>query len=747
MTQGNKQAKRVLIYMNKPHTLVDGERRDISEDPEVTPYIKNGHVMIPVDFFASVCGAEVIVQNNAASLQTEKNNVICPVEKGRGGVLYTGLEALCKTFGLYYHEETNGLACFSTEPLDDFFDWSKNFRELRKILASFMFDEVTGEELTGIIRKRYPDNAHPRLMLTKEKVGYLKNALKSGDPVYGKIYHDLKKRADAALQSQPSQYEIRDGIRLAYVCQENRDRILPCAFMYQLTGEDKYAECAYETMLVCAEFRDWNPFHFLDVGTMAGGMGLGYDWIYDWMNDDQRRIIRRAIIEKGFAPYMEDLDGLPRNRSWNWRGDLFDNWCMIIAGECIAGLAICDELEGYDLVCSERAMQYSLIDMGKAIMLFAPYGAYEEGPGYWDYGMYHYVLCIKSLMTATGRDFGYVDVPGMSMTNRYLMAVNGSVSQFSYHDMARCGSHYPSQMMFLADYFHKFGEGNPRAVQIMNTEYLSEDEAVNDMILYRPEFSAEKPDQTLLDICLPISEIAVFRTGYGRNDTYFGFHCDDPIGGDGHDHMDAGSFVMDSQGESFFIDLGSDSYLLPDYYSTYRTRAEGHNTVVFNPGKSWDQRFGGTARISEFGSDKNGGYAVGDLTEAYDRDIGITAFHRRVEFDRNTRDVAVKDSIHIDGTAEMWWFAHTPAEIKVDGSGKSAVLTLNGKKLYAAIREGEGAYFTVMDAHPLPTSPTVPGQADNAGIRKLAIHIEKCSGIELCVMLQQNQSGLDYSNN
>lgn len=111
MTQGNKQAKRVLIYMNKPHTLVDGERRDISEDPEVTPYIKNGHVMIPVDFFASVCGAEVIVQNNAASLQTEKNNVICPVEKGRGGVHFIpGLKHFCKTFGLYYHEETNGLA-------------------------------------------------------------------------------------------------------------------------------------------------------------------------------------------------------------------------------------------------------------------------------------------------------------------------------------------------------------------------------------------------------------------------------------------------------------------------------------------------------------------------------------------------------------------------------------------------------------------------------------------------------------
>lgn len=723
--------------MNKPRALVDGERCNISENPEVMPFIRDGNVMLPVDFFASTCNAGLIIRDDVAVLSTNRNEVVCSVEKGRGGGIYTRLKPLCRIFGLYYHEEINGLVCYSTEPLDEYMDWSKNFNELRRVISSFMFDEVTGDELTGLVRKIHPNHSHPRLMLTEEKVEQLKAAIRSNDAVYMKLFHDLKLRADSALLSEPSTYELRDGIRLAYVCQENRDRILPCALMYQLTGDDKYAECAYKTMLVCAEFKDWNPFHFLDVGTMAGAMELGYDWIYGWMDDTRREILRRAIIEKGFAPYMEDLDDLPRERSWNWRGGLYDNWCMIIAGECIAGLAICDELHGENLVCAERAMQYSLMDMGKAIMLFAPYGAYEEGPGYWDYGMYHYVLCIKSLITATGKDFGYVDVPGMSMTNRYLMAVNGSVGQFSYHDMKRCASHYPSQMMFLADYFHRYGEGNPHITQMMNTEYLSEDEAVNDLILYRQEFSTEKPDESQLDVYLPISEIAVFRTGYGKDDTYFGFHCDNPIGGDGHDHMDAGSFVMDSQGESFFIDLGSDSYLLQDYYSSYRTRAEGHNTVVFNPGKTWDQLFGGRASIVSFHSNKQGGYAVGKLTDAYDSVIGLSSFIRRVDFDRKTHNVTIHDSISISGTADMWWFAHTPAEVDVDSSGKSAVLTLNGKKLYAVIQQGDGAYFTVMDAVPLPTSPTVAGQADNAGIRKLVIHIEECSGTELRVILSK----------
>ncbi len=730
--------RRVLLYANKRHALVDENRRFVSDNPDVKPYHSEGRFMVPIDFFAETCGAVVTIQDNQAILSTDCNNIRCLVEKGVGDAAYADLASLCEAFGFFYHEERNGLACYSVEPLDALFDWSNNFKELRKIVASFMYDEVSGQELAVLVKQNYPSCGHPRLILTEETVTSLREAIRSEEVVYTKIYRSLKENAESFLQSQPSPYEIRDGIRLLYVCQENKERILTCALMYQLTGEDQYAQCAYETMALCAEFKDWNPYHFLDVGTLAGALGIGYDWLYHWMNESQRALIRRAIVEKGFAPYMEDLDGLPRERSWNWRNDLFDNWCMIIAGECIAGLAVCDELEGYELTCAERAMQYSLIDVGKALMLFAPYGAYEEGPGYWGFGMSHYVLCIKSLMSATGQDFGYVDIPGMRMTNRYLMAVNGSVSQFNYHDMGRSGVRYPSQIMFLADYFQNIGEGNLRVRQILNSAHLSSADAVSDMLLYRPVFATAELDQSQLHICLPVSEIAVFRSGYGREDTYFGFHCDDPIGGDGHDHMDVGSFVMDSQGETFFVDLGADSYNLPRYYDTYRTRAEGHNTVVFNPGKSWDQRFGGSARIVSFSSDSHGGSAVGDMTEAYDREIGITDYRRTVAFDNETHTVTVRDCIRIEESADMWWFAHTPADIQLDETKKCAVLTLNGKTLFATIQEGEGAFFSVMDAEPLPTSPTVPGQAVNAGIRKLVIHIAKCRDMALCVAFQKN---------
>ncbi len=74
--------------------------------------------------------------------------------------------------------------------------------------------------------------------------------------------------------------------------------------MYNISKEEKYAERAWLEMYTSACFKDWNPYHFLDVGAMATGMGLGYDWLYNWMDESQRKIVRDAIVKQGyFAHY------------------------------------------------------------------------------------------------------------------------------------------------------------------------------------------------------------------------------------------------------------------------------------------------------------------------------------------------------------------------------------------------------------------------------------------------------------
>ena len=69
------------------------------------------------------------------------------------------------------------------------------------------------------------------------------------------------------------------------------------------------------------------------------------------------------------------------------------------------------------------------------------------------------------------------------------------------------------------------------------------------------------------------------------------------------------TFYLHARGEKCYLDLGADSYNLPDYNSTYRVRTEGHNVMVFNPGREYGQKFGGQGRIidCQFGQDPNEG--------------------------------------------------------------------------------------------------------------------------------------------
>ena len=55
-------------------------------------------------------------------------------------------------------------------------------------------------------------------------------------------------------------------------------------------------------MLAAAEFSDWNPSHFLDVGEMTLALAIGYDWLYDQLTEKERETIAEAIIEKGLKP-------------------------------------------------------------------------------------------------------------------------------------------------------------------------------------------------------------------------------------------------------------------------------------------------------------------------------------------------------------------------------------------------------------------------------------------------------------
>ena len=174
-----------------------------------------------------------------------------------------------------------------------------------------------------------------------------------------------------------------------------------------------------------------------------------------------------------------------------------------------------------------------------------------------------------------------------------------------------------------------------------------------------------------------------------------------------HNHLDLGSFVLDSMGQRWASDLGGDDYNLPGYfggqrYNYYRLRAEGHNTLVLNPGQGPDQDPKSVARISRFVSQPDRAFAISDLTPAYAKhasrlERGVALLQRR--------QVLVQDEVAGAKPIDLWWFMHTAATVKPAEDGHRAVLEQGGVKLRVRLLAPPNARFEVRPAEPLPSSP------------------------------------------
>lgn len=772
----------VGLYVNKPHALVNGVKTYISPDRQTKPVYIGETAMIPVSFFASTLSMSITHNDDSSvtvsrdglyvTLTPDKQTInangaevgvgVCP--QYIGGVLYAPVYELCDCLGLYMFLDYS-LLIYSPDALN--LSWESNLEPLRRITESFIYDDVTGLEVRDAINAKYGANAHPRMLMTEEKFAYIRGEIakgEAGDPVYRAMFNAVKSQADAMLGTNVNYYDIYDGVRLLNISHSVENIILTCAMAYNLTLDERYAIRARQEMIAACAFKDWHPYHMLDCGVLTSSMGLAYDWMYNYLNEADRTLIRNAIIEKGVAQIQNDYDKLTirgndqnnlLTRTWLWnQEDPICNWRFIAGGGVGTGaLAVITELtDAKQLAMADRTITQSLIDIRSAISLFAPDGGYEEGMGYWEYSCRYYTQYVSSLETSTGSDYGYYDSPGLGYTNSYLMAMTGPVSTFAYHDANRSTANAAfAPIMVFARKFNRYSEAQQRIADITAGGACT----YKDMWSYDPVLlNSGATGDTAYDTMLKTVGVYSARSGFSKDDLWVAMHSDQTYAGPSHDHDDAGTFVMNAMGEEFFFDLGMDNYNLPGYYKlTYRTRAEGHNMLLINPDyqgnpdkyeQFHDVKFGANATIDKYVSKPRGSYAITNLSEVYEADV--ESAWRGVKLDNYRRTVTVQDEVVMKEPGEIYWFAHTEGKITVADDGKSAVIEKNGKKLLAEIASGEGALFTVMDAVPLPTSPVVEGQNPNAGITKLTVHVENTKELNLAIVFNPMDANYDAQN-
>ncbi|OQB89498.1 MAG: hypothetical protein BWX84_02385 [Verrucomicrobia bacterium ADurb.Bin118] len=96
--------------------------------------------------------------------------------------------------------------------------------------------------------------------------------------------------------------------------------------------------------------------------------------------------------------------------------------------------------------------------------------------------------------------------------------------------------------------------------------------------------------------------------------------------------------------------------------------------------------------------------------------------------------VLIQDELDMAAPAEVWWFMHTQARVRLEAEGAVAILERGGQQLAARILAPAHARFTVRRAEPLPTSPHPPEQGNNDSVRKLTVHLENVKDLRLAVL-------------
>ena len=597
-------------------------------------------------------------------------------------------------------------------------------------------DFIDGEQVLRDMIEKNGLYAHPRIIMSNEKFAKLKASI-GDDSVTAILLEKLRAEADRVMTRPVAEYEIPDGIRLLETSKRIQRRVAALAMAYNIFGDEKYAQRCYAELEAACNFKDWNPSHFLDTAEMSTAFALGYDWLYHWMNDEQRAFLRKNMIEKGLNQVMEDYEDKPRKRTYRWYQDYpGDNWKLVCNGSMsMAALAIGDEAEASDMASDVLTYAYKESYSFVRRAYSDKDGTYSEGLGYWDYATYYLGLYSSSLTSAAGTDYGLADHKGLRKSVDFVRYMSSNTPKsFSFGDDGDSRDTGWAVLLWLAEYYNSYDIAATRLKKIENDSFNYLD------LLWIDE---EKTPDSASDIPTDWGEVgasnASFRNTWDENGIVAALH----VGENNykyHGHYDLGTFYLESNGARFFTDLGNENYELDNRQYSYRIRAEGHNTLVINPSQELDQQEGAECLINSF-SGGNEAYAVTDLTAAYENS-GAESVVRGLKMIKDKECVIIQDEISLNSPGDIYWFAHTKGDIAVADDSRSAVVTVGSEKMWVGLLS-DGGKFTVMNAELLPTSLAVPNQTDNSSYRKLAVHLTNTKDTTIsiaCIPLKNGET-------
>lgn len=569
---------------------------------------------------------------------------------------------------------------------------------------------------------------HPRLFADAARWSALREQVRS-DSVSQQIFTVVKNSAERLLDQPPVVY-VDTGAFWHGPMRQAQGRILSLAMTYRLTGDTRFLGRAKQEMRTMAELPNWYPQHFLDTAEGALGFATGLDWLHDALTADERERFAAALVQKALKPSTLIAD----EKSWVSGNN---NWTAVCHGGLVAAALVVAEREP---ALAKQIVERALKNMPRYAELYAPVGAYSEGPDYWAYGTTFYALLAESLRTALGTTTGLERAPGFLKTADYTLQMTApSGLLYNFGDNGSGLGFEPVLFWFARE----LRRGDLLTRELANLKTLAEAITAG-----APRGDASRMlafaliwrDPSLAATPVSSPPLAWWSEGGSQPQAVLRSQWNDPratfVGikagqaDDSHAHMDAGSFILEADGVRWAVELGRESYpharangLAADLFKTtqaskrwsiFRCGPESHNLLRFDRAPPLVSAKAELQPLSPSSSDAPG-FAV-DLSPVVRGQVARAQRRIRLNPDRS---VSIEDEWTTLTTATHVTFQWlTCAEVAPVPGG--AILRQAGEILRLRFTADPSARLEVEDV----SQPRHAWDSPNPGLRRLVIHVD-----------------------
>lgn len=513
---------------------------------------------------------------------------------------------------------------------------------------------------------------HPRLFFRSEDLGRLRELAQG--PLKNQ-FHALVKSADKLLENPPDTSEpplYPEGtVRLSNEwkkmwwgnrvrTQKLTDGAATLAFVYRLTGDEKYGQAARELLLA---FAQWDPkgstnYRYNDEAAMPGLYypSRAYSWVYPMLSDEDRETIVRVMKVRG-QDCFDNLERSPHlwrpynshhNRAWHWLGEV--------------AIAFHGDFEEAGLW-----LDYAMT------ILYTTYpvwndsdGGWHEGMAYWSSYLGRFTYWADAVDAAFGIDvyqmpfFSNVGNYGM-----YLMPPGTQHGGFSDQTTTMKSSSIASLMATFAagannPYWqwyadvHKAGVGGGYAGFLRNAKSM--------------KLEGKPPTDLPSSIQFRKTGLAVLNTNLldGTDNVQLHFKSSPFYGRQSHGYNSNNAFLLTIGGQPVFLRSGRRDVYGSPHHKNWMWHTQSDNAILVNGESQLKHSAEARGELIAFHTSPVLDIAAGEAGASYEN---LDSWKRRIVFFKSHKTlmyVVIHDVLKAPEPSSYQWMLHTKGAMTID---------------------------------------------------------------------------------